>query len=328
MKKLLRKPYRWAAVYTVVLTASISYTLLDTFVVPKSLADASMINLPSTMSSSDAPALESPTEVSEEAPVETEAEAEVEAEPQTETVISDTSYEDENIKISIETVRKYKSTLYVADIQISDPTYLKTALANQTYGRNITATTSDMAEENNAIFAINGDFYGFRDSGYVLRNGVAYRDTARSGDNDALVIDKDGNLSVVTEGEVSLDSLAEQEAWQVLSFGPALVEDGLIMVDSSTEVGKAMVSNPRTAIGQVSELHYIVIVSDGRTRESEGLSLLQLAQELQERGCTLAYNLDGGGSSTMYFNGEVVNKPTSGRSIAERKVSDIVYIGY
>lgn len=315
MKNMLSRPYRWAIIYSILLTASVSYTLLDTFVLPKSLADASQISLPSATTSG------SSTEV-------TSSEASTELQSQSEAAVTDTSYEDENIKINIETVRKYDSTLYIADIQVSDPSYLKTALANQAYGRNITAKTSEIAEENNAIFAINGDFYGFRDSGYVLRNGVAYRDTARSGDNDALVIDKEGNLSIVSEGEVSLDSLSDQGAWQVLSFGPGLVEDGNIVVDSSSEVGKAMSSNPRTAIGQVSELHYIVIVSDGRTSESEGLSLLQLAQELKELGCTTAYNLDGGGSSTMYFNGNVVNKPTSGRSIGERKVSDIVYIGY
>lgn len=314
MKNMLSRPYRWAVIYSILLAFSVSYTLLDTFVLPKSLADASQISLPSTTTSGSSTEATSP-----------EASTGLE---QSEAVVTDTSYEDENIKINIDTVRKYDSTLYIADIQVSDPSYLKTALANHAYGRNITETTSDIAEENNAIFAINGDFYGFRDDGYVLRNGVAYRDTARSGDNDALVIDKDGNLSIVSEGEVSLDSLSDQGAWQVLSFGPGLVEDGNVVVDSSSEVGQAMRSNPRTAIGQVSELHYIVIVSDGRTSESEGLSLLQLAQELKDLGCTIAYNLDGGGSSTMYFNGEVVNKPTSGRSIGERKVSDIVYIGY
>ena len=89
-----------------------------------------------------------------------------------------------------------------------------------------------------------------------------------------------------------------------------------------------MTSNPRTAIGQISELHYVVIVSDGRTSESTGLSLLELAQEFKDRGCTTAYNLDGGGSSTMYFNGEIVNNPTDGKSSGEREVSDIVYFGY
>ena len=71
------------------------------------------------------------------------------------------------------------------------------------------------------------------------------------------------------------------------------------------------------------------VVSDGRTSESEGLSLYELATFMQSLGVTTAYNLDGGGSSTIYFNGQVINNPTTnGNSISERKVSDIVYIGY
>lgn len=90
-----------------------------------------------------------------------------------------------------------------------------------------------------------------------------------------------------------------------------------------------MASNPRTAIGIIDNLHYVFVVSDGRTEESEGLSLLELAEFMDGLGVETAYNLDGGGSSTMYFNGEVMNTPTTnGRSIKERSVSDIVYIGY
>lgn len=311
MKKFQFRPYSWAVIYAIILTVTTAYTLLDTFVLPKSLADVSIESVSSKLTSAASATEDSTVSIT-----------------QSEATVTDSSYEDENIKINIETVRNYDSNIYIADIQVSDSSFLKTALANNTYGRNITATTSDMAEENNAIFAINGDFYGFRDEGYVLRNGVAYRETARSGENDALVIDGDGNLSVVPEGEVNLDSLSNQGVWQVLSFGPGLVVDGEVVVNSSTEVAKATSSNPRTAIGQISELHYIVVVSDGRTSESAGLSLLQLAQELKDRGATVAYNLDGGGSSTMYFNGEVINNPTSGRSIKERKVSDIVYFGY
>lgn len=95
------------------------------------------------------------------------------------------------------------------------------------------------------------------------------------------------------------------------------------------EVGKAMTSNPRMAIGIIDNLHYVFVVSDGRTEESEGLSLLELAEFMDALGVETAYNLDGGGSSTMYFNGEIINNPTTnGRSIKERSVSDIVYIGY
>ena len=100
-------------------------------------------------------------------------------------------------------------------------------------------------------------------------------------------------------------------------------------VTEDDEVGKAKASNPRTAIGIIDSDHFVFVVSDGRTKESEGLTLYDLAEFMLSLDVETGYNLDGGGSSTMYFNGEVVNNPTlSGRSIKERSVSDIVYIGY
>jgi exopolysaccharide biosynthesis protein len=235
------------------------------------------------------------------------------------------SYTDENISINIETSRVDDTTVYIADIQISDPSYLKTALAQNTYGRNIEQTTSAMSAAHNAIFAVNGDYYGFRDEGFVLRNGTVYRD---NGDGQALVIDLNGDLSVVSERDTDLSSLAADGALQALSFGPTLVLDGEISVTQGDEVGRARQSNPRTAIGQIEELHYLFVVSDGRTDESEGLSLTALAKVFLGRGATIAYNLDGGGSSTMVFMGKVVNNPTDGRRVQEREVSDIVYVGY
>jgi exopolysaccharide biosynthesis protein len=90
-----------------------------------------------------------------------------------------------------------------------------------------------------------------------------------------------------------------------------------------------MANNPRTAIAYVEPLHYLIVVSDGRTSESKGLKLYQMANFLKGLGATVAYNLDGGGSSTMYFGGKVINNPTTnGKTISEREVSDIVYIGY
>ena len=128
---------------------------------------------------------------------------------------------------------------------------------------------------------------------------------------------------------MTAEQLLEDGAVQVLSFGPALIENGEISVTKNEEVGKAMASNPRTAIGIYEDGHYVFVVSDGRTDESEGLSLYELAEFLQELGVETAYNLDGGGSSTMVYQGEVVNNPTtSGNSVKERSVSDIVYIGY
>ena len=242
--------------------------------------------------------------------------------------VMENSYTDENICISITEYDVSDSVVYVADVQLKSADYLKTALAQGAYGRNVTDETSDIAQGVGAILAINGDYYGSQEKGYVIRNGVLYRSTAVSGRQD-LVIYKDGSFEIITEGEVSAEELLANGAMQVLSFGPGIVENGKVSVSSSYEVAKAMNSNPRTAIGIIDDLHYVFVVSDGRTSESEGLSVYQLAQFMQSLGVQTAYNLDGGGSSTMVLLGEVVNQPTtSGNSIKERSVSDIVYIGY
>lgn len=297
-------------VFALILAAYTVYAALDTFVIVRVLTPDTLPT--ATVEASTAPtATEPPAEQATTAPIST-----------------DTEYHDDQIDIVLTTMRVENTTVYVADVQIADISLLKTALAGNTYARNLTETTSVQAANAGAILAINGDYYGAQERGYVLRNGVLYRASAQSG-TDALVIGADGNFRIITEGETSADTLVREGAWQVLTFGPALVKDGQVTVSSSDEVGRAMTSNPRTAIGQISEGHYLLVVSDGRTKESTGLSLRQLAELMQSLGAQVAYNLDGGGSSTMVFQGRVVNSPTTnGRSIRERSVSDIVYIGY
>ncbi|MBR3347597.1 MAG: phosphodiester glycosidase family protein, partial [Solobacterium sp.] len=245
-----------------------------------------------------------------------------------ETVITESSYQDDNIQITLKEYETNDTTVYVADIQLSDASYLQTALAQGLYGKNVTAETSETAESVGAILAINGDYYGSQERGYVLRNGVLYRSSAESGQED-LVIYEDGSFEIINESDVSAEELLANGAVQILSFGPALIENSSIAVSEDEEVGKAKASNPRTAIAEIEPLHYLFVVSDGRSDYSEGLSLYELAAFLKEQGAVTAYNLDGGGSSTMIFNGELVNYPTtSGRTIKERSVSDAVVIGY
>lgn len=242
-------------------------------------------------------------------------------------LISENSYADENIQIEIKEYDYNGTVIYVADVQVSDLSYLYSCFADNIYGKNVTDATSEMAEENNAILAINGDYYGARNSGYVIRNGVLYRSTSSS--NEALAIMSDGSFEIVSEDSVSAEELYESGAVQVYSFGPGLIVNGEIAVDENDEVGKAKASNPRTAICEIEPLHYLFVVSDGRTDESEGLSLYELAEFLESLNVETAYNLDGGGSSTMVFMNEVINNPTTtGRSISERSVSDAVCIGY
>lgn len=232
----------------------------------------------------------------------------------------------ENTQIDLISYRVQGTTVYVADVQLADPDAMAAVLAQDAYGRNVTETPSSMAERTGALLAVNGDYYGAREKGYVIRNGVLYRSRANSGQED-LVIDENGDFSIINESDVTAQELLEAGATQVYSFGPGLISEGEILVDENDEVGRAMASNPRTALAQVGPLHYLFVVADGRTEESEGLSLYELAQFLKTLGATTAYNLDGGGSSAMIYQGQVVNHPTStGRRSSERSVSDIVAI--
>ncbi len=230
-------------------------------------------------------------------------------------------------QITLKTYTQDNTTIYVADIYLAEGETIQSALAQNTYGKNVTDTTSNMAESAGATVAINGDYYGARSSGYVIRGGELLRSTKASDDQEDLVLWADGSMSIIREGDYTAQELLDKGALQVLSFGPGLVIDGQVAVDSNDEVGKAMASNPRTAIGYISDNHYVLVVADGRTSESTGLSLLQLANFMTSLGVTQAYNLDGGGSSTMYYNGQVVNNPTTnGSTISERSVSDILYL--
>ena len=346
MKKLNKK--RLGVLYGVLLFSFSTYALLDTFVIPHPMQSVMASNVVAqTTSSSIKESVEAAIQeklngnttgntstadnnlTSGSTTAENTGTTSSTSLTNVETVEGGTvigEYSDSNTSITLKQYRAYDSDIYVADVTVSDVSVLKTALANNTYGRNITDTTSNMAEENNAVLAINGDYYGARQAGYVIRNGNLYRNT--SGDRDALVITETGKFEFVSENETSAEELLQSGAYQVLSFGPVLLDDGEISVGENDEVGMAMASNPRTAIGYLGNNHYVFVVSDGRTSESAGLSLYELATFMKELGVVDAYNLDGGGSSTMVFKGEIINNPTTnGHSNQERAVSDIVYIG-
>ena len=313
----MKKP-RWTHIYAAILFLFTVFIALDTFVIPYSEKDGSQVD---------------------ESMFDNQGENEEPKNPWVQPrdeggdsdeiyypIVTENSYQAENFSVTISELRKYETSIYVAEVKVSSARYLKTAFANDTFGRNVTALTSEIAEDHRAVFAVNGDYYGAREKGIVIRNGILYRTQADS--LDLLCIYADGSFKIYHDGERDAEALVKEGVWQCMTFGPSLIEDGEITVTDGQEVKFSMQSNPRTAIGIVDELSYIFVVSDGRTDESRGLSLLELADVMQELGAVTAYNLDGGGSSSMYFNGRVVNNPTtSGTSIQERGVSDIVYIG-
>ena len=303
MKRRMKHPYLYAVLFSICLVIYTSFTVLKAFVIQSDVVSAKSVM---TYGKSSSTSTDSDTDA---------------------TVTSD-SYTADGVTITLTEKTVDHTEVYIADIQIDDVTKLMSGLADNSFGRNVSKNTSTIAESVNAVLAINGDYYGFRDAGYVMRNGYLYRDTPRSGSgNEDLVVYSDGTFDIIDESEVTAQELVDAGAVQIYSFGPGLISDGEIIVSEGDEVDQSMNSNPRTAIGMISAGHYVMVVSDGRTSASQGLTLSQLAQVMSDLGCTEAYNLDGGGSTTMYFNGQVVNQPTTnGNTIKERAVSDIVYI--
>lgn len=251
-----------------------------------------------------------------------------------ETVLSDDwNYKSGAYSVSIREVTtgsgRNMVTYFVADVVLSDATQLRSAFADNSFGTNIIAYTSKIAAENNAVFAINGDYYGFRKDGIVIRNGVIYRDIpARTG----LAFYKDGSMKIYDETQTTAQELVDAGVWNTLSFGPALLEDSDIIanlgkVEIDTNFGNHSIqgSNPRTGVGIIDDNHFVFIVVDGRSPGySNGVTLTEFARIFKDLGCTDAYNLDGGGSSTMYFMGRVVNNPLGGNK--ERGTSDILFL--
>ena len=246
---------------------------------------------------------------------------------------SATGYASSTATISIDTVvtgsGNDKVTVYVADVQVSDATIIRAAFAEDTFGTNVIAKTSDIAAQAGAELAINGDYYGFRDTGIVIRNGVAYRD---AGTRQGLLLSTDGTLSLYDETSTSADELLTKGAWQTWSFGPGLVNGGAIVegiddVEIDTNVGNHSVqgNQPRTAIGMIAANHFLFAAVDGRSAGySRGMTMTELAQLLLDRGVQVGYNLDGGGSTTMVLDGDLINDPL-GRD-RERGTSDIIYV--
>lgn len=242
-------------------------------------------------------------------------------------------YESESLSIQVTqhqwAFKKHQLTFYVVHATLSAPEQLRAAFARDTYHKKYAEDTLSIAERNGAVLAVNGDYYNHKNNiGVIIRNGALYRDLRCS--RDLLWVDADGALHAILKAERTDElgaALIAQGAVQAFEFGPALVREGemlalpekyfLSMYDDIRE--------PRTAIGWVDGLHYVFVVADGRRAgwSDKGMTLQELQQVMYEAGCQVAYNLDGGGSATLYLDGAVINQPSGG---AQRKVSDIVLL--
>ena len=236
-------------------------------------------------------------------------------------------YQDDSRSITINQVTEGDVTYFVADVQLADASGFQTALSGGKANGDLEGLTT-IVSRTNAVLAVNGDDYGTHSYGVIIRNGELIR--AHNTTRNMLVVDAKGNLSVIVDRLAkSASALAKQltseNVLQTFEFGPELVRDGKAVTFSptfdviSTNPDR---KEPRTAIGQIGPLHYVVIVVDGRQDGySSGISLQSLQQLILQYGAQTAMNLDGGGSTEMWFQGQIINRPSGGE---ERYVSDIL----
>lgn len=240
-----------------------------------------------------------------------------------EACFSEAGYEDETITVAMERIEVDDATYNVARVRIADASQLRTALADPVKAKK-TNKVSAIAKNYHAVVAIGGDYFTKDTYGYVVRQGEVFRKNP-SNKRDMLVIDGNGDFHILPQSNpAALKTLMEAEAGitNVFNFGPALVIDGQVQTMPEDYKYNIHRKEPRCAIGQTGSLEYLLVVVDGRRKDSDGCTCADLAQFMADQGCTMAYNLDGGNSALMYFHGDNY----SDKSVkAERSVSDIIY---
>ena len=240
----------------------------------------------------------------------------------------DYQYEDATRYIHIDRVEENGTTYFVADVQLQSASQFGTWFAGDAYGGR-DEPLSSMARKAGAVFAVNADNYNAHEYGVIIRDGVLYR--TRETTRNMLIVDKNGDFSVRVDRadddpEAVGAELVAQGVLHTFEFGPELVRDGVAVEfdpDFNVIATHDTRREPRTAIGQIGPLHYVVIVADGRQDGySRGLTLQELQQLFVRYGAQTAMNLDGGGTAEMWLCGEILNRPSGGR---ERSMSDIIW---
>ena len=236
--------------------------------------------------------------------------------------ISETEYLDPTLHVVIESGRKDNCDYWVARVTIAHASQLRTAAA-ATFEVDYSVKGVYLAKRQNAVLAIDGDYFSYYPYGIVLRQGVLYRDKLRK-ERDVLAIDEDGDFQIFLvpdKGEVPA-VYNGKKIINAFHFGPALVIDGEVgTLDASYWLAPEL-KRQRMCIAQTGPLEYMALCCAGPLRGSEGMDLMQFAQLAKELGAVTAYNLDGGDSTMMIFNGEKINDKLNENS---RAISDIIY---
>lgn len=212
-----------------------------------------------------------------------------------------------------------------SEVKVSHPSQFRRHLAGNEYNSDYTHPVSRMGNQTNAVMASSADYYRGRNHGIIVYQGEVKR--AKYAELvDTCFIDADGNLILVPAGE-----LVGMEAAQAfvdehnidfsLAFGPILVDDGVRCEPDNYYLGEVNDNYPRAALCQKDDLHYIIVVANGKDSYWNRPTIHDFANRIDELNCQKAYTLDGGRTGTIAMHGKALN-PVQGH---ERWITDIIY---
>ncbi len=239
---------------------------------------------------------------------------------------TESGYTDASISLQLE-VREEEGVVWrLAFVQISHPSQLRTATAGSLQSSRV-AKISAMAEKNNAIIAMNANYM----ANNPTKTSFEYRmgEKVRSKNNnvkDMLIIDENGDMHLFV-GRNKPEQIAafQAEGHQIINaftFGPALVVDGALQTISKDYGYNPGGKEPRIALGQMDALSYVIVLAEGRTQDSKGVTQHELAEFMYNLGCMQAFNFDGGNSATLVYNGGYYQQRSESN---ERAQSDMIY---
>lgn len=235
-------------------------------------------------------------------------------------VVTENSYTSPYVSINIETVQ-YGSgwtaiTYYVADIYVASLDNFTTYTAHNEMRYFSKQDVLEMDAASDAVIAISGDFYSYQKTGFLMRNGFLYKSDRTY--CDILVLFEDGVMATYPRDGYDIQEILDQGACQVWNFGPALLDENGNVKSSYKTTNNVGADNPRSAVGYYEPGHYLFVVVDGREKgHSVGMSIPDLANIFVERGCKVAYNLDGGGSAVMTFQDALYSRPSEDRALSD-----------
>ena len=211
------------------------------------------------------------------------------------------------------------------EVKIAHGSQLRRALSDNTYGSSVYMYPTQMAQNANAVVAINGDFYGHRSCGITIYQRQLYRFNPRT--LESCFFTASGDMIFTHVGELNTEDdvkkfVQDNDITFSISFGPILVENGEKKTTNTYLVGEVDIQYSRAAIGQVDKLHYLLMSINEEGRYKNRVTINQAADLIYAKGVPNAYALDGGQTATIVMNGETFNRPDWGN---ERIMTDIIY---